>query len=38
VAGATGNPASLIRWGAKGLAFRTDTGQIFMVQSTSWIP
>jgi hypothetical protein len=38
VPGMTGNPASLIRWGAKGLAFRTDTGQIFMVQSTSWIP
>jgi hypothetical protein len=38
VAGMTGNPGSLIRWGAKGLAFRTDTGQIFMVESTSWIP
>jgi hypothetical protein len=38
VPGMTGNPASLIRWGAKGLAFRTDTGQIFMVESTSWIP
>jgi hypothetical protein len=38
VPGMSGNPASLIRWGAKGLAFRTDTGQIFMVESTSWIP
>ena len=34
----TGTPGSLIRWGAKGLAFRTTTGQIFMVESTSWIP
>ena len=38
VAGATGTPGSLIRWGAKGLAFRTSDGQIFMVESTSWIP
>jgi hypothetical protein len=38
VAAATGNPGSLIRWGAKGLAFRTSDGQIFVVQSTSWIP
>ncbi len=38
IAGVTGTPGSLIRWGAKGLAFRTSDGQIFMVESTSWIP
>ncbi|MNC94090.1 hypothetical protein D3C83_108600 [compost metagenome] len=38
VAGVTGTPGSLIRWGAKGLAVRTSDGQIFMVESTSWIP
>ena len=38
VTGMSGTPGNLIRWGAKGLAFRTSTGQIFMVESTSWIP
>ncbi len=38
IVGATGTASSLIRWGAKGLAIRTSAGQIFMVQSTSWIP
>jgi len=33
-----GMPGSLIRWGAKGLAFRTSGGQIFILQSPSWIP
>jgi hypothetical protein len=34
----TGNPSSLIRWGAKGLAFRTSGGQIFLVESAELIP
>ena len=35
---ATGSPASLIRWGAKGLAFRTDEGKVFLIQSGKLIP
>jgi hypothetical protein len=38
VSGMTGTPSRLIRWGARGIAVRTTTGQIFMLQSTSWIP
>ena len=38
IAGITGNPSSLIRWGAKGLAFRTSGGQIFLVESPNLIP
>lgn len=38
VSGTTGTVGNLIRWGMKGLAFRTSDGQIFMVESTSWIP
>ena len=38
VAGVNGTPNGIIRWGAKGLAVRTSLGQIFMVESTSWIP
>jgi hypothetical protein len=38
IPGVTGTPGSLIRWGTRGLAFRTSDGQIFIVESTSWIP
>ena len=38
VNGTTGEATRLIRWGTKGLAFRTTTGQIFIQQSSSWIP
>jgi sugar lactone lactonase YvrE len=34
---ASGNPTSLLRWGPNGLAFRTSTGQLFIIQ-TSLIP
>jgi hypothetical protein len=33
-----GTPSRLIRWGAKGLAFRTDAGQVFLIQSDKLIP
>jgi uncharacterized repeat protein (TIGR01451 family) len=36
--GVTGTPGSFIRWGAKGLAFRTSTGQIHLIQSPALIP
>ncbi|HEU5092281.1 MAG TPA: hypothetical protein VFT30_06325, partial [Nitrospira sp.] len=36
ISGVGGNPTSLIRWGANGLAFRTDS-QLFVIQ-TSLIP
>ena len=32
-----GEPASLVRWGANGLAFRTTTNQVYLIQ-TSLIP
>lgn len=38
IQGANGNPTSLIRWGAKGLAFATSGGQIFLVESSQLIP
>jgi hypothetical protein len=38
IASVNGMPGNLIRWGPKGLAFRTSAGQIYVVQSTSWIP
>jgi CSLREA domain-containing protein len=37
IPGVNGTPASLIRWGANGLAFRTSGNQIYFIQ-TSWIP
>jgi sugar lactone lactonase YvrE len=37
VPGATGNATNLIRWGANGLALRTSTNQLFLIQ-TSLIP
>lgn len=38
VQGMTGTPGSLVRWGAKGLAFRTSAGKIFLIESTTLIP
>jgi len=38
ISGVTGNPGSLIRWGAKGLAFRTSTGQVHLIESSALIP
>ncbi len=35
--GATGEPRTLVRWGANGLALRTSTNQLFLIQ-TSLIP
>ncbi len=35
--GVTGDPTTLVRWGANGLALRTSTGQLFIIQ-TSLIP
>jgi len=37
ISGVNGTPTSLVRWGANGLAFRTDSNQLFIVQ-TSLIP
>src|SRR6185369_805867 len=37
ISGATGTPTSLLRWGPNGLAFRTSTNQLFIMQ-TSLIP
>ncbi len=34
IPGVNGNPGSLIRWGTNGLAFRTDSGQVFLFIST----
>lgn len=36
--GVSGTPGNLIRWGARGLAFRTSSGQVFLVESTTLIP
>jgi hypothetical protein len=38
IPGVIGDPGNLIRWGAKGLAFRTAGGQIFLIESTKLIP
>lgn len=38
IPGISGDPSSLIRWGAKGLAFRTSGGQIFLIESSNLIP
>src|SRR6185437_129162 len=37
ITGVSGNPTSLLRWGANGLAFRTTGNQLFIIQ-TSLIP
>ena len=37
ISGVTGDPMTLIRWGANGLAFRTSTGEVYAIQ-TSLIP
>ncbi|PYV40645.1 MAG: hypothetical protein DMG06_19665, partial [Acidobacteria bacterium] len=33
IPGINGNPSSLIRWGESGLAFRTNLGQLFLIQT-----
>jgi hypothetical protein len=33
IPGVNGNAANLVRWGTDGLAFRTDGGQIFLIQT-----
>jgi uncharacterized repeat protein (TIGR01451 family) len=38
IPGVNGSPTRLIRWGAKGLAFGTSDGQIFLVESSQLIP
>jgi len=38
IPGVTGDPSNLVRWGAKGLAFRTTGGQVFLVESPNLIP
>lgn len=38
IPGVTGDPGSLIRWGLKGLAFRTTGGQVFLIESSQLIP
>lgn len=38
VPGVSGSPSNLIRWGEKGLAFRTTGGQVFLVESPKLIP
>ena len=38
VPGVMGDPGSLIRWGSKGLAFRTTEGQVFLIESPQLIP
>jgi hypothetical protein len=37
ISGINGSVSSLVRWGSNGLAFRTDGGQLFLIQ-TSLIP
>jgi hypothetical protein len=34
----SGDPASLIRYGARGVAFRTDIGYVFLVESSTLVP
>jgi hypothetical protein len=34
IPGVNGNPSSLIRWGTNGLAFRTDSNQVFLITSS----
>ncbi len=38
IPGISGSPSNLIRWGSKGLAFRTTGGQVFLVESPNLIP
>jgi hypothetical protein len=38
VPGVNGTPGSLVRWGPRGLAFRTSADQIFLINSTNLIP
>ena len=38
IPGVSGSPNNLVRWGAKGLAFRTTGGQVFLIESPNLIP
>ncbi len=38
ITGVTGTAGSLVRWGAHGLAFRTSSGQVFIVESAAFVP
>jgi len=38
IPGVNGTPSSLIRWGSDGLAFRTDSGQVFLIRSSLVAP
>jgi hypothetical protein len=38
IPGVAGDPGDLLRWGARGLAFRTSGGQIYLIRSTLLIP
>jgi YVTN family beta-propeller protein len=38
VSGVSGDAANLVRWGTRGLAFRTSGGQVFVSASTSLLP
>lgn len=38
ITGISGNPSSLIKWGADGLAFRTSGNQIFLVSISEIVP
>ena len=38
IPGVNGNPSSLIRWGSDGLAFRTDSNQVFLIRSSLVAP
>jgi hypothetical protein len=33
IPGVTGTPSNLVRWGSNGLAFRTNSGQVFMIET-----
>jgi hypothetical protein len=37
ISGISGDPTTMVRWGANGLAFRTDAGKLYLLQ-TSLIP
>ena len=34
IQGAAGTPSSLVRWGTNGLAFRTSTGRVFLIETS----
>jgi len=38
IPGVTGTPSSLVRWGSKGLAFRTTAGKVFLLEPSTLFP